>query len=164
MGIRGSSPVGARAPHCSGLSRCGAQALGVVGSSTGAQLARGVRSLRGPGTETTSPALAGRLVTTEPAGSLPSSGPLLSEPLQKPVAFIGGWCRPRVRETARAQSRPLEKGKAVCFAVASTQSTVHSSKYLPARLPVHPSIQHLPARLPIHPSIHHSIQRFIYAF
>ena len=61
----------ARASHCCGLSCCRAQALELWPSSCGpqAQLSQGMWDLPGPGIEPVSPALAGRLPTTEPTGS-----------------------------------------------------------------------------------------------
>ena len=72
------SGCGVRASHCSGFSRCGAQALvawaSVVAahglSSCGAQvqLALSMWHLPSPGIEPMSPALADRLLTTGPPG------------------------------------------------------------------------------------------------
>ena len=89
--LRGATlHCGARASHCSGFSRCGAQALGAWASvvaarglsscgsralecrlsSCGAraQLLRGMWDLPGPGLEPVSPALAGGFLTTAPPG------------------------------------------------------------------------------------------------
>ena len=75
-------PCGAWASHCCGFSCCGARALGtwasvvvahgfsscILQALARAQLHHGMWDLPRPGLEPTSPALAGRLLTTAPPG------------------------------------------------------------------------------------------------
>ena len=67
----GFTLCGAWASHCGGFSCCRTRALGQVGFSscgTWAQLLGSMWNLAGPGIKLVSPALAGRLLTTGPAG------------------------------------------------------------------------------------------------
>ena len=68
MAVGGLPSCGVWASHCDGFSPCGARALEHGLSTCGALLLCGMRNLPGPGIETGSPALASRLLTTEPPG------------------------------------------------------------------------------------------------